>query len=71
MSIVESLKRLVDPVQARQLEEERRKAREQPKRDHAGDPPSFACRICGHVSADKAYCPECLADTMEPLKPVR
>ena len=70
MSIVESLKRLVDPVQARQLEEERRKAREQPKRDHDGEPPRFACRICGHVSEDKAYCPECLADTMEPLKPV-
>ena len=67
MSIVESLIRLVDPVQAREREEERRKAREQPKRDHDGDPPLFACRICGHVSADKAYCPECLADTMEPV----
>jgi rubrerythrin len=66
MSIVESLVRLVDPSQARQLEEERRKAREQPKRDADGEPPLFACRICGHVSADKAYCPECLADTMEP-----
>ena len=49
MSIVESLIRLVDPVQAREREEERRKAREEPKRNHDGDPPQFACRICGHV----------------------
>jgi rubrerythrin len=68
MSIVESLKKLVDPVQVRQEEEERRRQREQPKREHAGDPPRFACRICGHESADKAYCPDCLADTMEPLR---
>jgi rubrerythrin len=71
MSIVESLIRLVDPVQAREREDERRKQREQPKRDHEGDPPRFACRICGYVSADKGYCPECLADTMEPLKAAR
>ena len=71
MSIVESLIRLTDPVQARELEEERRKQRELPKRDHDGDPPRFACRICGHESEDKAYCPECLADTMEPLRPAR
>jgi rubrerythrin len=68
VSIVESLKKLVDPVQARAREEELRKEREQPKRDHSGDPPSFACRICGHVSDDKSYCPECLADTMRPVR---
>ncbi len=68
MSIVESLKKLVDPVQARAREEELRKEREQPKRDHSGDPPGFACRICGHVSDDKSYCPECLADTMRPVR---
>jgi rubrerythrin len=66
MSIVESLIRLVDPVQAQQREEGRRKQREQPKREHGGDPPRFVCRICGHVSEDKSYCPECLADTMQP-----
>lgn len=65
MAIVESLIRLVDPAQAQQREEERRKQREQPKRDHGGDPPRYACRICGHVSEDKSYCPECLADTMQ------
>ena len=67
MAIVESLIRLTDPVQARQREEERRKAREEPKRNHDGDPPRFACRVCGQVGDDNAYCPECLADTMEPL----
>jgi rubrerythrin len=71
VSIIESLKRIVDPVQARQEAEELRKQREQPKRDHAGDPPRFACRICGHESDDKSYCPECLADTMEPLREAR
>lgn len=67
MSIIESLKRLVDPVQVRQEEAERKAAREQPKREHDGDPPQFACRVCGQVGADRSYCPECLADTMEPV----
>ena len=67
MSIIESLVKLVDPAQAREREEERRRQREQPKREQSGDPPRFACRICGHVSDQRAYCPECLADTMEPL----
>jgi len=68
VSIIESLRRLVDPVQAREEEELRRQQREQPKRAHAGDPPRFACRICGHLSPDQSYCPECLADTMELIK---
>jgi rubrerythrin len=70
MSIVESLIKLVDPVQAQAREEERRVAREQPKRDDAA-PPIFVCRVCGHRSAAGAYCPSCLADTMErqALKP--
>ena len=67
MSIIESLVKLVDPAQAREREEERRQQREQPKREPSGDPPRFECRICGHVSDDRAYCPECLADTMEPI----
>jgi rubrerythrin len=64
MSIVESLIKLVDPAQAQAREEERRVAREQPKRDDAA-PPLFVCRVCGHRSADGSYCPSCLADTME------
>jgi rubrerythrin len=68
MSIVESLIRLVDPVQAREREAERRRVREEPKRERSGDPPRFACRICGHQSPDRSYCPDCLADTLELLK---
>jgi rubrerythrin len=64
MSIVESLRKLVDPVEARAREEELRVTREQPKRDDAA-PPLFVCRVCGHRSADGSYCPVCLADTME------
>jgi len=64
MSIVESLLKIVDPVQAQQREEERKAQREQPKREGDGDPPRFVCRVCGHEDIQKAYCPECLADTM-------
>ena len=48
MSIVESLTKLVDPMVARAREEERKAEREKPKRENAGDPPRFACRVCGH-----------------------
>jgi rubrerythrin len=65
MSIVESLRKLVDPVQARHEEEERKSAREQPKREHPADPPRFVCRVCGHEAEEKGFCPSCLADTME------
>jgi rubrerythrin len=65
MSIIESLIKLVDPVQAEQREHDRRVQREQPKREAEGDPPRFVCRVCGHQDLEKAYCPECLADTME------
>jgi hypothetical protein len=71
MSIIESLVKLVDPIQARQQEEEKRRARENNEGDATSDPPRFACRICGHQSPDKGYCPDCLADTMEPIKTPR
>ncbi|HWO10439.1 MAG TPA: hypothetical protein VNN80_13195 [Polyangiaceae bacterium] len=65
MSIVESLLRLVDPVAAQNREEQRRTERELPRREHDGDPPRFACRVCALVDTQGAYCPTCLADTME------
>ena len=65
MSIVESLTKLVDPMVARAREEERKAEREQPKRENAGAPPCFACRVCGHEATDGGYCPTCLADTMQ------
>jgi rubrerythrin len=67
MSIVESLKKLVDPVAARVAEEQRRKQREQPTRDDAGPPPAnYACRICGYRGSEPEFCPTCLAGTMRP-----
>jgi rubrerythrin len=71
MSIIESLVKLVDPVQARQREEERKVAREQPKREAAGDPPRFACRVCGFEDTQGQFCPTCLAGTMRRLPPRR
>jgi hypothetical protein len=67
MSIVESLVKLVDPTQAAAREEERKVAREQPKRATPGDPPRFRCRVCGAEDEQSGYCPTCLADTMEPV----
>ena len=67
MSIVESLIKLVDPVQAQQREEERRKQREQPKREPQGDPPRFVCRVCQLEDTQGDFCPSCLAGTMQRL----
>jgi hypothetical protein len=64
MSIVESLIRLVDPVQAQAREEDRRIQREEPKRENAGDPPRYRCRVCALEDESALYCPTCLADTM-------
>jgi hypothetical protein len=65
MSIVESLLRIVDPVQAQHREQERKVAREQPKREDAGEPPRFACRVCALEDTQDSYCGSCLADTMQ------
>jgi rubrerythrin len=70
MSIVESLVKLVDPVEARRREEARRQDREQPQREDDGGPgpDAYECRVCGHRAAEGAYCPTCLADTMQKLR---
>ena len=69
VSIVESLKKLVDPVRARQEEEERRADRERPDADDDGGPPppKRRCRVCGHEGPERQFCPDCLAETMRPL----
>lgn len=83
MLIIWSLKRLFDPQSYFWEESEREAEREQPDDSESGDPPGFAveasdakpgisgagfsCRVCGYKSADDAYCPECLADTMQPV----
>jgi rubrerythrin len=68
VSIVESLIKLVDPVQAEAREQERRKDREQPQRANAAAPPEFECRVCGHRATNGAHCPVCLADTMKRVR---
>jgi hypothetical protein len=68
MSIVESLKRLVDPTQARKEAAERKSAREQPIREVEAGPPEFRCRVCGQLGRDAMFCAECLAATMERIK---
>jgi hypothetical protein len=68
MSIVESLKRLVDPAAERAEAAERKAAREQPIHEAAGDPPDFRCRVCGELGKDAMFCADCLAATMEPVR---
>lgn len=65
MSIIESLKKLVDPEQARHEDSERLVARNLPERDDAAPPPAtYECRVCRHVGPEKIFCPKCLAETM-------
>jgi hypothetical protein len=66
VSILESLTRLVDPVAAREREAERERLRAPARRTDAGPPPSFECRVCGHLGPEPSFCPECLAETMRP-----
>jgi len=69
MSIVHSLKKLLDPMQARVEEAERKRQREQKKRETPGEPPRYSCRMCDYVGEEPEYCPRCLAPTMEPAAP--
>jgi rubrerythrin len=68
-SIVWSLKRLFDrPSEVeREVRERQAELRGEPKRE--GDPPTYRCRVCAFESQDAAFCPECLADTMEVVHP--
>ena len=76
MSIVYTLKKIVDPAAAREEEAQLKKAREAVRQQESGDPPEpgaepeaeptrWRCRCCGVEDEQGAYCPECLADTME------
>lgn len=77
MSIIHTLKKIVDPIRAREEERQRKSRREQPKREVAGagpprdeaGPPQFVCRVCNQTSPEGSYCPHCLSDTMSPVSP--
>ncbi|MSP63968.1 MAG: hypothetical protein EXR72_27230 [Myxococcales bacterium] len=79
MSIRFTLQKFVDPVQHATEEAERRFERQRPQRDEDGGPPggpapgeaTFACRVCDHRSTEGAFCPRCLADTMQPIRCAR
>jgi hypothetical protein len=68
VSIIESLTKLVDPVAAREQEAERERLRAQPRRTDAAPPPTFECRVCGHLGPEPTFCPDCLAETMRPTE---
>jgi hypothetical protein len=66
MSIIESWKRLVDPAGAREDAAERERLRQPARQTESGPPPTFECRVCGHLGPEPAFCPSCLAQTMRP-----
>lgn len=65
MSIVHTLKKLVDPLQAQKEEAELEARRNPTLQKESADPPSFVCKVCGHEDRVGEYCPNCLALTME------
>ncbi len=77
MSIIWTLKKLVDPIAHRQEAAALKKERERPRYSIAGDPPDpgegdpdqlHACNACGHESLESDFCPVCLADSMRPVE---
>jgi hypothetical protein len=77
MSIIQTLKKIVDPIRAREEERDRKSRRAQHRREVAGagppqeevEPPRFVCRVCNQISSEGSYCPHCLSDTMSPVPP--
>lgn len=67
MSIIESLRRLVNPVEVQKEDGERLVLRDRtPRRVNVdADPPTFACRLCGWTADEPRFCRECLAETMQ------
>ena len=74
MSIIQSLKRLFDPVEYRQEQLELKRKAE--TRESEGDPDKppppppepWRCRLCGW-EGQPPFCMSCLAETMERVKP--
>jgi hypothetical protein len=69
MSILQSLKRLFDPIEYRHEQKElKRKAETRESEGQPDDPPlaqeRWRCRLCSYEGASR-YCMRCLAETME------
>ncbi len=84
MSILWTLRKFVDPIEHGIEEEARRRQRESlPAEPQSGDGPPerlplspapeamFRCRVCGLTARDEAFCPKCLAGTMQPVARAR
>ena len=69
--IVWSLKRLFDTPTEVEKEVREKRATLRGQRKAEGDPPTFRCRVCGLEGPESAFCSECLAGTMEAVKPPR
>ncbi|MBW2735956.1 MAG: hypothetical protein JRH20_26525 [Deltaproteobacteria bacterium] len=76
MSIIQTLKKVVDPNRAREEEASRKSLREQAQQAGIGEGPStddapsvYLCRICEHVGPEERFCRHCLAETMVPMVP--
>ncbi len=72
MSIVQSLKRLFDPVEHRREREELKRKSETRESEGQPDGPPRAgerwrCRVCGEEGQTR-YCLRCLAETMERVR---
>lgn len=77
MSLIWTLRKFVDPLAWLREDAEKRSAREdkpgEPKDGGGGvrveevarPPETWACRVCSYESGSGAYCPVCLADTMQ------
>jgi rubrerythrin len=68
------LERLFDPPVKCEKRHREQEAAIRGVKQQDGDPPSgpedgprFRCRVCAYESADPEYCPDCIADTMEPV----
>jgi hypothetical protein len=79
MSMLHLLRKYIDSIQFRQVEEESRRKREVKPPESDDDfvgvlppPPAvkgaplLTCRVCGYQAETRhPYCPRCLAETME------
>jgi hypothetical protein len=79
MSMLHLLRKWIDVIEYRKVEEEKKRKRE--VRPVEGDddfvgvlveppgpgkPPTLTCRVCGYQAETRhPYCPRCLAETME------
>ena len=79
MSIIWTLRKLVDPIAHREAQAAQERDRKHALRQGLGEGDDAAatakssprrrveCRICGHRAEDEEYCPSCLAATMVEL----